>query len=480
MGIPDEGGDYRQPELFEGLTQKVSTECGSYAPEYSPRPRKPEDETDMTTLIGGRDTRDTLGHIVDFKNMEEAFRKVASNRGSGGIDGMEAKDLMSWFYRNYGDLREQLLGGTYKPLALRRVEIPKDNGKTRKLGIPTVIDRGVQMSVAQVLGRIWEPMFSDSSFGFRPKRSAHDAIDRSLQYGNEGYVWVVDMDLERFFDTVPQSRLLQLVGETVKDGRVVSLLYRFCKAGVMEDGVKVRTDEGVPQGGPLSPLLANILLNECDKELERRGLRFCRYADDMMIFCGSRRSAERVMGSVTEFVEKRLKLKVNREKTKVLYMGSHETKFLGYGFYRMDGQMRPTIHRKSIEKAKMRIREILDRNRSGSYHGIRDELKLFVMGWTRYYRKAMAKKRLSKLDEWVRHKIRALILTRCRRVRTRYRLFRQLGAEHSIALSVANARQKVWALAGFHWVSKWLNCDVLRRKGYTFFLDGFMHASGRI
>ncbi len=418
------------------------------------------------------DTSRLFDRIVSYENMHLAFSKVASNKGSGGVDGMKASELVPYFEEHYPDLKDDLLEKRYKPQPVRRVEIPKDNGKKRNLGIPTVIDRGVQMSIANVLSAIYEPIFSETSYGFRPNRSAHDALKKCLEYAREGRVWVVDLDLERFFDTVQQSRLLQMISTTITDGRVISLLYRFVKAGVMVNGVKRPTDEGVPQGGPLSPLLSNIMLNDCDKELESRGHAFVRYADDLMIFCKTERAAKRVMESITTFLEKKLKLKVNREKSVVRYI-TKDVKFLGHGFSNQRGTIQLTIHRKSMLKMKGKLKEVLNKSNGWSYVFRKDRLRYLVRGWVNYFRFALAKKRLQILDAWVRHKIRAVILAQNRRVRSRYKLFRQCGANHQDALLVANARQKVWALSGFYAVSWWLNMKVLRNHGYEFFNDWY-------
>ena len=299
----------------------------------------------------------TMDFIADKGNLISAFLKVAQKGGSGGIDNMQSFELVDWIKENAKTLQKNLLEGTYKPMPVMRVEIPKDNGKTRNLGIPTVIDRGVQMAICQVLNAIYDPTFNDNSFGFRPHRGAHDAIKRCIKYANEGYEWVVDMDLEKYFDTVPQSKLLELISRTIKDGRVISLLYKCLKSGVVIQGNLFPTMEGVIQGGPLSPLLGNIMLNECDKELERRGLRFVRYADDMMIFCKSERAALRVMESITRFIETKLKLKVNKEKTVVRKI-TDDIKFLGYGFWKTNGQIKLRIHPKSIKKLKTSLKEL--------------------------------------------------------------------------------------------------------------------------
>jgi RNA-directed DNA polymerase len=335
------------------------------------------------------DTSKIFDRIVSYENMHRAFSKVASNKGSGGVDGMKASELLPYFEKHYRELKDELLEKRYRPQPVRRVEIPKNNGKKRQLGIPTVIDRGVQMSIANVLSEIYEPLFSETSYGFRPNRSAHNALKKCLEYAREGRVWVVDLDLERFFDTVQQSRLLQMVSTTVTDGRVISLLYRFVKAGVMVNGIKRPTDEGVPQGGPLSPLLSNIMLNDCDKELERRGHAFVRYADDLMVFCKTQRAAVRVMESITKFLEGKLKLKVNRKKSVVCHI-TKDVKFLGHGFYNQKRTIQLTIHRKSYEKMKLKLKEVLNKSNGWSYDFRKTRLSYLVRGWVNYFRYAHA------------------------------------------------------------------------------------------
>lgn len=278
------------------------------------------------------DEKHLLEYILSPYNMNRAYRKVVSNGGSGGVDSMELKELLPYLKLHKDDLKSSILNGKYKPQPVRRVEIPKDNGKTRQLGIPTLVDRVIQQSISQVLIPMYERQFSDGSFGFRPNRSAHDALRKAQSIINSGYEYAVGIDLERFFDTVNQSYLIELLSHTIKDGRVISLIHRYLYAGVMVNGVYQPTTEGTPQGGPLSPLLSNIVLNEMDKELESRGHPFVRYADDSLIFCKSKRGAERVCESLTRFIEKKLHLKVNREKTEVGYVRG--MKFLGYSFYK--------------------------------------------------------------------------------------------------------------------------------------------------
>ena len=272
-----------------------------------------------------------LEYILTPDNLNRAYRQVKANKGSGGIDKMDVEQLLPYLRSHKVEIVESLLDGKFHPNPVRRVEIPKDGGKMRQLGIPTVVDRVIQQAIAQVLGLVYEPKFSDGSYGFRPGRSAHQALRRAQEIINDGYKYCIDLDLEKFFDTVNQSKLVQLLSDTIKDGRVVSLIHKYLRAGVMTGHKFEETEQGVPQGGPLSPLLSNIMLNELDRELERRGLPFVRYADDCIIFCKSPRAAERVCESISRFIEKKLFLKVNREKT---HVGSvNGQKYLGYSFY---------------------------------------------------------------------------------------------------------------------------------------------------
>jgi len=272
-----------------------------------------------------------LEYILTPDNLNRAYRQVKADKGSGGIDKMDVEHLLPYLRSHKVEIVESLLDGKYRPNPVRRVEIPKDGGKTRQLGIPTVVDRVIQQSIAQVLGLVYEPKFSDGSYGFRPGRSAHQALRRAQEIINDGYKYCIDLDLEKFFDTVNQSKLVQLLSDTIKDGRVVSLIHKYLRAGVMIGHKFEETEQGVPQGGPLSPILSNIMLNELDRELERRGLPFVRYADDCVIFCRSPRAAERVCESISRYIEKKLFLKVNREKT---HVGSvNGQKYLGYSFY---------------------------------------------------------------------------------------------------------------------------------------------------
>ena len=289
------------------------------------------DITENGLEVGQIDADRILESILSPWNIGLAINRVKANKGSGGVDGMKMVELVPYMQENWEKIKASILKGKYKPSPARRVEIPKDNGKMRKLGIPTLVDRVIQQAIAQVLSPIYEPKFSEGSFGFRPNRGAHDALRKAQGHLNEGYKYAVGIDLERFFDTVNHSYLLRLLSHTIKDGRVISLIGKYLRAGVMEHGVLQPTQEGTPQGGPLSPLLSNILLNELDREIERRGHPFVRYADDSLIFCKSLRGAQRVCKGLTNFIEIKLHLKVNRDKTEVgLASGM---KYLGYSFY---------------------------------------------------------------------------------------------------------------------------------------------------
>lgn len=271
-----------------------------------------------------------LEYILTPDNLNRAYKQVKANKGSGGIDGMEVEQLLPYLREHEEEITESLFGGRYRPNPVRRVEIPKEGGKTRQLGIPTVVDRVIQQSISQVLSLVYEPKFSETSYGFRPRRSAHQALQKAQEIINSGYKYCVDLDLEKFFDTVSHSKLIQILGETIKDGRVISLIHKYLNAGVMVGHKYEDTTDGVPQGGPLSPILSNVMLTELDRELERRGHPFVRYADDCVIFCKSPRAAERVCESISKFIEGKLFLKVNREKT---HVGSVQgQKFLGYSF----------------------------------------------------------------------------------------------------------------------------------------------------
>jgi len=424
----------------EGYLQRVSAEQKEYA---EVRASLKIIETDSTNT--DKQGEGLLEQILDRDNLNRAFKQVKRNKGAGGIDRMQVDELLPYLKEHKDELIQSLRDGKYRPKPVRRVEIPKENGKTRKLGIPTVVDRLIQQAICQVLTPIFEKQFSDNSFGFRPKRSAHDALKRCQTNITEGYKYVVDMDLEKYFDTVNQSKLIQLLSETIKDGRVISLIHKFLRAGVMVSGMFEESPEGVPQGGPLSPLLGNVMLNECDHELEKRGHRFVRYADDLMIFCKSKKAASRTLNHILPYIEGKLFLRVNREKTQVAHVS--RVKYLGYGFYICKGEGRLRIHPKSLRKLKDKIREVTGRSNGMGIEARRIQLNQVVRGWMNYFKLADAKKLIQSLDEWIRSRIRMVTWKRWKKVRTRFENLKRSGIKEEQAWMWANTRKGYWRTA---------------------------------
>ena len=431
-------GKFKDRQLQrEGQLQKVTAEQREYA--EASACRKIAENTDIITDL---QRAGLLEKILHRDNLNKAYKKVKSNKGSGGVDGMCVEELLTYLREHGKDLNQQILEGKYKPNPVRRVEIPKEEkGKYRKLGIPTVVDRVYQQAITQVLTPIFEKQFSENSYGFRPKRSAHDALKQCQRNANEGYVYVVDMDLEKFFDNVCQSKLIEVMSRTIKDGRVISLIHKYMNAGVVSKGLFEKTEVGVPQGGPLSPLLSNIMLNELDKELERRGHRFVRYADDCMIFCKSRKSAERTLRNILPYIEGKLFLKVNREKTCVAHIS--KVKYLGYTFYSYKG-FRFRVHPKSVAKMKKKLRELTDRSNAWSNENRILKLKQFIKGWVNYFKLADMKQLLKETDKWLRHRIRAIYWKQWKKVRTRIRKLRNLNLPERIVFEIANCRKGIW------------------------------------
>ena len=435
------GIKYRQLHI-EDYLREIPAEQGRETGEYAHEriTGNPDTNTDFRT----DNLPDT---ILRSDNLNAAYKKVKTNKGVGGIDGMQVDELLPYLREHQSELVEQVREGKYKPNPVRRVEIPKEEkGKTRKLGIPTVVDRVIQQAIAQELTPLYEEQFSDNSIGFRPGRGAHDALERCRKYINEGYVYVVSMDLQSYFDTVNHSKLIEVLSRTVKDGRVISLIHKYLKAGVMEDGGFHATTEGVPQGGPLSPLCGNVMLNELDKELERRGHKYVRYADDCLILCKSRKSAERTMENIVPFITGKVFLKVNLQKTTVSHVS--KIKYLGYGFYRHKGKCRMRIHPKSVAKMKNRIRELTTRGNKWSNQEREEKLRSYARGWINYYRYADMKSLMEQTDEWLRHRIRAVYWKQWKKVRTRYKMLRALHLPEWKVHEMANCRKGVWRAAG--------------------------------
>jgi len=404
-------------------------------------------------------------------NLNAAFKKVKANKGAGGVDDMQVDELLPYLKQHGEEITQQLREGKYKPNPVRRVEIPKEEkGKVRKLGIPTVVDRMIQQAIAQTLTPTYETKFHKWSYGFRPKRGQHDALKQCRQNVNEGYVYVVDMDLEKFFDTVNQSKLTEVLSRTIKDGSVISLISKYQTAGVMENGMFASTDIGVAQGGPLSPLLSNVMLNELDWELDRRGHRFVRYADDLMIFCKSKRAAERTLNNIIPYIEGKLFLKVNREKTAVAQIS--KVKFLGYAFYRYKGECRFRIHPKSVKKMKDKLRALTSRSNGWSKEYRATKLAQFIRGWVNYFKMADMKQLLLEVDEWLRRKIRAIYWKQWKKVRTRYRMIAKFGIPKWKVHEMANCRKGVWRAAFM--LNNVLTKEVIAGLGFITMTDHYL------
>ncbi len=413
-----------------------------------------------------------LEQILSPSNLNRAFKRVRSNKGSGGIDKMEVESLKDYLVENKEKLIQSILDGKYCPNPVRRVEIPKEKG-IRKLGIPTVVDRVIQQAIAQILSPIYEKQFSKNSYGFRPRRNAHQALNKCRNYITDGYRYAVDMDLEKFFDTVHQSKLIEVLSRTVKDGRVVSLIHKYLKAGVVVRNKFEETEMGVPQGSPLSPVLSNIMLNELDKELERRGHRFVRYADDMVILCKSKRSAERTLANIVPYIENKLFLKVNREKTTTAYVS--KIKFLGYSFYVNKGEGRLRVHPKSIAKMKERIKTLTSRSNGWGYARRKEALRQYITGWVNYFKLADMRRLLERVDAWYRRRLRMVIWKQWKRVRTRWRNLIKLGINKYKAWEWANTRKGYWHIANSFILSRTVTDERLRLAGYVFLSDYYRY-----
>ena len=406
---------------MKGRMQKIS---------YDNSQGKDRSETESTlgeqTYIGITENNFTTIEQADYgllemilspTNLNKAYKQVKSNKGSGGVDGLMVDELLDYLLNHKDELLQTILRGKYKPNPVRRVEIPKEGGKKRQLGIPTVVDRVIQQAIAQILSPIYEPLFSNNSYGFRPQRSAHDALKQCQTYITAGYKYTVDMDLEKYFDTVSHSKLIEVLSRTIKDGRVISLIHRYMNAGVIENGKFVETKIGVPQGGNLSPLLSNIMLNELDKELERRGHKFVRYADDCMILCKSKRAAQRTLAHIIPFIEDKLYLKVNKDKTVVAHV--KDVKFLGHGFYIYKGKGLLRVHSKSIAKMKEKIKELTSRSNGWGNERRKEALRQYIAGWVNYFKLANMKSLLIEIDKWYRRRLRMVIWKQWKRINTK-------------------------------------------------------------
>lgn len=411
------------------------------------------------------DTSMLLEEVLERNNMLLALKRVISNKGSHGVDGMKIDELREHIKKHWDTIKAKILESKYNPSPVRRVEIPKVDGGVRILGIPTVQDRLIQQAIAQILSRIYEPLFSNNSFGFRPRRGAKDAVTKSKQYINEGNRWVIDMDLEKFFDKVNHDILMGKLEKKIKDKRLLSLIRKYLKSGILINGVSVTSAEGTPQGGPLSPLLANIMLDELDKELEKRRHKFCRYADDNNVYVKSKRAGIRVMESMIKLIENKLKLKVNKDKSAVDFVSKR--KFLGFSFYFAKGGAEIRIHEKSIKRFKDKIKFYTNRNIGISMESRLKKLNQIMRGWINYYGIANTVAKLKELDKWIRRRLRACIWKQWKKISTRHRNLVKLGINKYKAWEYANTRKGYWRISKSPILSKSLNNKYLESLGFV-------------
>ena len=412
---------------------------------------------------GNEYARGMLDEILERDNMNLAYKRVKANKGSHGVDGMKVDELLQFLKQNGNQIKQSILEGTYRPSPVRRVEIPKPDGGKRLLGIPTVLDRVIQQAIAQVLTPIYEEKFSDNSYGFRPNRNAKQAVMKCKGYIDAGYKWAVDIDLAKFFDTVSHDKLMRLLSETIKDGRVLSLIRKYLQSGVMINGIVMESKEGTPQGGNLSPLLSNVMLNELDKELTRRGLKFCRYADDCNTYVKSRKAADRVMASITKFIEEELKLKVNKEKS----AGDRpwKLKFLGFSFYHKKGGIGIRIHPKPVKKFKQKLKEITGRSNAMSMGQRMLKLRQAITGWVTYFGIADMGTLAKSLDEWLRRRIRMCYWKQWKKIRTRHDNLVKMGIGKHKAWEYANTRKGYWRIAHSPILTRTFTNEHLRKVG---------------
>jgi RNA-directed DNA polymerase len=429
------GRKRQKNQLMLAFAAEGRSESPKTADEGTERPvakRTPESPTQVEPL---------MEEVCERRNLEQALKRVMANKGGPGVDGMTVQQLTAYLKRHWPKIREQLLAGTYRPQPVKRVEIPKPDGGVRKLGVPTALDRFIQQSVLQVLQYRWDRTFSEHSYGFRPGRSAHQAITQAQTYIAEGNRYTVDIDLEKFFDRVNHDMLMARVAKRVGDKRLLRIIRAFLNAGVMENGLVSATEEGTPQGGPLSPLLSNLMLDDLDHELERRGLHFVRYADDCNIYVRSERAGQRVMASITRFITTQLKLKVNESKSEVGRPWNR--KFLGFSFTR-GKQPKRRVAPKSVTRFKKRVRELTKRNRGVSLDRMVQQLSRYLTGWRGYFGYCETPSVFTTLDSWIRRRLRCFIWKQWKRGPTRFAELRKRGVGKDLAAQTAGSRKGLW------------------------------------
>ena len=441
----------------EGCPQKDSAEHEGYAGAQSGGSRESR-EADGTDL---------LERILSRENLNRAYKRVKANKGAPGIDGMTVEDALPWLREHREELLEQIRSGKYKPQPVRRKEIPKPDGGVRQLGIPTVIDRVIQQAIAQQLTPIFEPKFIDGSYGYRPNRSAQQAIRKVKEYAEEGYTTAVEIDLSKYFDTLNHELLMNMVREEVRDKRVTDLIKKYLKSGVFTEGLLVKTEEGSPQGGPLSPLLANIYLNKYDQEMTRRGVKVIRYADDIVILAKSKRAGERLLESSKRYLEGKLKLKLNTEKSKVVSVYAiRNFKFLGFALGKGKNGIYIRAHAKSLKKAKQKLKELTSRSQGRNVRVVMRNVKVYIRGWLGYFGIASMKTTMQEWDGWLRRRIRMYIWKQWKKPKARVGNLMKLGMPKWKAYRNGNSRKGYWAVAGSGILTHTVTNERLAQAGY--------------
>ena len=449
----------------DGFLQRDSVEHERYAEARSAEQMETREQDNASDL---------MERILDKGNLNKAYQRVKSNKGAPGIDGMTVEEALPWLKEHKEELLESIKGGWFKPNPVRRKEIPKPDGGVRKLGIPTVIDRIVQQAIAQVLVPLYEPKFIDGSYGYRPNKSAQMAIQKVKEYAEEGYKYAVQLDLSKYFDTLNHALLINLLRQTIKDERVIQLIKKYLKSGVMENGVCIKTEEGSPQGGPLSPLLANIYLNEFDHEFENRGVKVIRYADDIVLLAKSQRATERLLETSTRYLEGKLKLTVNKEKSKtVSVVAIRHFKFLGFVLGRGKDGYFIRVHTKSLKKAKQKLKELTSRSQGRNVRVVMKTIKIYMTGWLAYFGIANMKKTITEWNGWLRRRIRMYIWKQWKKPKTRVQNLIKLGMEPWMANRNGNTRKGYWAIAGSGTLQTTITDKRLAQAGYFDILDKY-------
>ncbi len=460
-------------ENRKSYLQRASAEHEKYAEVSSVIARKGSEQ-------GG--ASDLLEEILSKRNLFEAYKKVKGKKGSPGVDGMTVHTVLPWLKEHVEELRQSIRDGKYKPAPVRRVVIPKPDGGERKLGIPTVIDRIIQKAITQSLTPIYEPLFTDESFGYRPGRSPQQAMQRVKELVDDGFVYVAEVDLSKYFDTINHELLMNMIRENIKDKGVIDLIKKYLKSGVMIDGVVIETEEGSPQGGPLSPLLSNIYLDRYDQEMRRRGVRFVRYADDIVVLARSRRAAERLLESSKKYLEGKLKLKVNEDKSRAISIYSGKFKFLGYAMGKGKNGNYIRAHKTSLRKAKQKLREKTKRNRGRNVRDIMKEIKVYMTGWLNHYHIASIKSTMLKWDQWLRRRLRMYIWKQWKKPKTRVENLQKLGISKWQAYQWGNTRLGYWRVSVSPILTRSITNEKLVQAGYFEILKRYeqlrMHLNG--